>query len=161
MPTLSPRARWLLLAGLTAVVVLLVVWVALRGKQLGAVASAVLQGASVVLSVYGAVVFMREGNDKHVRAAARASARRVLINYDTLGRLAAVIEELRSRMRHLGEAKGVLDYDLVDMALTGLGDQVFVQILSADAAIQDWRDLAPTDVDAEVNKVRENRKLNG
>jgi hypothetical protein len=160
MPTLSPKARRLLLAGLTVLVVGLVVWVALRGQQLGAVASAVLQGASVVLSVYGAIVFVREGNDKHVRAAARASARRVLINYETLGRLATVIAQLRSRMRVLGEAKGVLDSDLVDMALNGLEDQVFVQILSADAAIQDWRDLAPTEVDAEVNQVRESRERN-
>jgi hypothetical protein len=45
--------------------------------------------------------------------------------------------------------------------LNGLEDQVFTQILSADAAIQDWRDLAPVEVDEEVNQVRESRQENG
>ena len=75
-----------MLAGLTVLVTGLIVWVALRGKQLGPVASAVLQGASVVLSIYGAIVFTQEGNDQHVKAAAKASARRVLVNYAMLGR---------------------------------------------------------------------------
>lgn len=161
MPTLSSKARWFVLAALTAIVVCLVVWVALRGKQLGPAASAVLQGASVVLSIYGAIVFTREGNDQHIRAVARASARRVLINYETLGRLAVTIAALRVRMKTYGLEKGLLDVDLVDTALNGLEDQVFTQILSADAAIQDWRDLAPVEVDEEVNQVRESRQENG
>jgi hypothetical protein len=64
-------------------------------------------------------------------------------------------------MKTYGLEKGLLDVDLVDTALNGLEDQVFTQILSADAAIQDWRDLAPVEVDEEVNQVRESRQENG
>src|SRR5260370_39894862 len=94
MSTVGSKARWFVLAALTVLVVALVVWVAFRGKQLGPAASAVLQGASVVLSVYGGIVFTREGNDQHIKAAARASARRVLVNYEMLGRLGRAIAEL-------------------------------------------------------------------
>jgi hypothetical protein len=152
--------RWLL-AALTIVVAGLVILVALRGKQLGAPASAVLQGAGVVLSIYGGIVFTREGNDQHIRAVARASARRVLVNYQTLGRLGTAISELRTRMGATGEKDGLLHPDLVDMALEGLENQVVIQIVSADAAIQDWRDLAPAEVDQEVNRVREGKANDG
>jgi len=112
----------------------------------------------LVLSIYGAIVFTREGNDQHIRAVARASARRVLINYEALGRLATSTSDMRMRMRSYGRDKGSLDAELVDTAITGLEDQIFIQILTADAAIQDWRDLAPAEVDEEVNQVRERRR---
>jgi hypothetical protein len=143
------------LAGLTVLVTGLIVWVALRGKQLGPVASAVLQGASVVLSIYGAIVFTQEGNDQHVKAAAKASARRVLVNYAMLGRLAITISDLRQSLRIYSQDKGSLDPDLVDMALNGFQEQVTSQISWADAAVQDWRDLAPDEVDEEVKKMGE------
>jgi len=155
MPTLTGKARWWLLAGLTVLVAGLIVWVALRGKQLGPAASGVLQGASVVLSIYGALVFIKDGNDQHVRAAARASARRVLVNYQMLGRLASTIADLQRALKFYAQDKGSLDPDLVDMGLNGLQEQVVTQISWADAAVQDWRDLAPDDVDEEVARARE------
>lgn len=156
MPTLDGKWRWALLAALTAVVALLLAWVALRGKQLGPAASAVLQAGIVVISVYGGVVFTREGNDKHVRSAAQASARRLLVNYEMLGRLASVINDSRINLLKKATNDGV-DYDLVEVVLIGLEEQVLTQISSADAAIQDWRDLAPAEVDNEVRRVREGR----
>jgi hypothetical protein len=161
MPVLSGKVRRMLLAGLTLIVTGLVIFVAFRGNQLGAPASAVLQGASVVLSVYGGVVFIRDGNDQHIRAAAKASARRVLVSYQTLGQLGAAISELRARLDIAREKDGFVNYDLVDIALEGLQNQTLIQIMSADAAIQDWRDLAPVEVDAEVNKMRQNRDKDG
>lgn len=154
MPTFNMRARWLLLAGLTVIVGLLVVWLTVRGKQLGPAASAVLQGGTVVLSVYGGIVFTRQGNDQHIKAVARASARRVLVNYETLSHLATAIHSVRSRMRYLDNDKGVLDIEVVDTALGGLEDQVTIHIAAVDAAIQDWRDLAPAEVDEEVSKLK-------
>lgn len=158
MPTLDGKWRWALLVVLTAVVAALLAWVAVRGQQLGPAASAVLQVGSVVLSVYGGVVFTREGNDKHVRSVAQASARRLLVNYEMLGRLATVIND--SRMNLLMKANShAIDSDLVEVVLQGLEEQVLTQIGSADAAIQDWRDLAPVEVDNEVRRVRERSEL--
>lgn len=158
MPTLGKRSRWLLLGALTIAVAALVVLVTIRGKQLGMVASAVLQAVSVALSIYGGVVFTREGNDQHVRAIARASARRVLVNYEALGRLSTAIYDLRITLRDYGKnAHNLLDDYLVDVALNGLQEQVLSQFVSADAAVQDWRDLAPAEVDNEVDRVKKSR----
>jgi hypothetical protein len=154
----SKARRWGL-GGMTILVVLLVGWVAIRGKQLDPVSSTVLQTVSVVLSVYGGVVFTREGNDEHIRAVARSSVRRVMVNYSIIGRLAGAIDDLRSLMRNYGGLEGKLDVRLVDMALSGLQDQVTGQLMSADTAVQDWRDLAPRDVDEEVGKMRERQEL--
>jgi hypothetical protein len=156
MPTLSGKWRWVLLLVLTAVVTLLLAWVAVRGKQLGPAASAVLQAGSVVLSVYGGVVFTREGNDKHVRSAAQASARRLLVNYEMLGRLATIINDSSDDLLKRANSDAISS-DLVEVVLRGLEQQVLTQISSADAAIQDWRDLAPEEVDREVRRVREGR----
>lgn len=161
MPTLTGKVRRWLLAGLTVLVAGLIVWVALRGKQLGPVASAVLQGVSVVLSIYGAIVFTQEGNDQHVKAAAKASARRVLVNYQMLSRLAIRIDDLQQVLKVYAQDKGSLDPDLVDMGLNGLQEQVVTQISWADAAVQDWRDLAPDEVDEEVRKALKDRSGNG
>lgn len=108
-----------------------------------------------MLSIYGAIVFTQEGNDQHVKAAAKASARRVLVNYAMLGRLAITISDLRQSLRIYSQDKGSLDPDLVDMALNGFQEQVTSQISWADAAVQDWRDLAPDEVDEEVKKMGE------
>ena len=37
------------------------------------------------------------------------------------------------------------------MALWGIDTQVRMQIAAVDAAVRDWRDLAPDEVDQEVN----------
>jgi hypothetical protein len=151
---LAKFRSWLLL-GLTIVVAGLVVLVTIKGSQLGAAASAIVQAGSVVLSIYGGVVFTQQGNDQHIRDAARASVRRVLANYTMLGRLATIISEMRSKMAELGRSGAQLDAELVEIALKSLQDQVQMQIISADAAIQDWRDLAPAEVDQEVTNVSE------
>ncbi|HEV2241449.1 MAG TPA: hypothetical protein VGR98_10445, partial [Streptosporangiaceae bacterium] len=104
----------------------------------------------MVLSIYGAIVFTQEGNDQHVKAAAKASARRVLVNYQMLSRLAIRIDDLQQVLKVYAQDKGSLDPDLVDMGLNGLQEQVVTQISWADAAVQDWRDLAPDEVDEEV-----------
>jgi hypothetical protein len=157
----STKVRQILLGGLTLVVAGLVVLVAHRGQENGAPASAVLQGASVVLSVYGGIVFTREGNDEHIRAVAKASARRVLVNYQTLGQFGTAVSNLRARLNAIAGKDGLLNIDFINIALDGLQDQIVTQVMSADAAIQDWRDLAPTEVDEEVDKVRKSRISNG
>jgi hypothetical protein len=72
-----------------------------------------------------------------------------------LGRLASTITDLQQALRYYAQDKGSLDPDLVDMGLNGLQEQVITQISWADAAVQDWRDLAPGQVDDEVSKARE------
>jgi hypothetical protein len=136
-----------------AAVAFLVAWVAYRGEQLGPVGSAVFQVIVVVLSIFGAWVFIRDGTDQHVRGIARASARRVMVNYSVVGNLAAEIDELRSLLRNYVSDKGELNPEVVDMALRGLQQQISSQLVSADAAIKDWRDLAPTEIDEELRSI--------
>src|SRR5262249_50458718 len=143
-------ARWWLLAVMTVAGVFLVAWVSFRGKQLGTVGSAVFQVIVVVLSIFGAWVFIREGNDQHVRGIAKASARRVMGNYKVIGSLAAETGELRAVLRSMARDTGQLDIRLVDMAMRGLQQQISIQLVSADAAVRDWRDLAPAEVDEEI-----------
>lgn len=156
MPALSSRNRRQLLAIMTAVVAGLVVAVALRGKSLGPAASAVLQAAIVVISVYGGVVFIQEGNDKHVRSAACASVRRVLATYRALGQLGRVIVDLRTRLAQESEA-GLIRQSTADLGLEMLAMQIETQLAPVDAAIRDWRDLAPAEVDEELNALRRER----
>ena len=99
MPLVTGKWRKVLLALFTVLVVALVALVALRGKHLSPQASALAQVAAVLLSIYGGVVFTSEGNDRHVRAAARASVRRVLVTYQSLGRLSEVIAALPRQAR--------------------------------------------------------------
>jgi hypothetical protein len=42
----------------------------------------------------------------------------------------------------------------IDFALTGLSNLIASQISSADAAVKDWRDLAPAEVDEEITQYR-------
>ena len=160
MPTLSGAARRWALGAMTVAGAFLVAWVAFRGKQLGPVGSAVFQVIVVILSIYGAFVFIRDGSDQHVRGIAKASARRVMVNYSVIGNLSSGIAELRSLLQDYTRDKGELNSDLVDMALRGLQQQVSSQLVSADAAVQDWRDLAPNEVDAEVRRIKEEQKRN-
>lgn len=154
MPTLSGWVRRVVLGVMTLVGIFLVVWVSLRGRQLGAVGSAVFQAIVVVLSIYGAWVFIKDGTDQHVRAVAKASARRVLVNYSVIGGLAAQVSEVRDGFRRIANEKGDLDSELVQMALRGLEAHITSQLDSADAAIRDWRDLAPAEVDAEIAAIK-------
>ena len=147
-------ARWWSLTVLTVIVGGLVAFVTIRGAQLGAAASVILQVGAVTLSIYGGVVFTRQGNDQHIRDTARASARRVLANYKMLGQVSQSITELQKRMSDTSGTDGRLNADLVDLALEGLANQIQGQVITADAAIQDWRDLAPKEVDQEVANVR-------
>jgi hypothetical protein len=140
---------------MTVIGVFLVAWVSFRGTQLGPVGSAVFQVIVVVLSIFGAWVFIREGNDQHVRGIARASARRVMGNYKVIGSLALEVEELRVVLKGHANETGELDIRLVDMALRGLQQQISGQLVSADAAVRDWRDLAPSEVDEEIALIRE------
>jgi hypothetical protein len=154
---MGSRGRRALLAVAVLAVGVLVAVVAVRGRQIGAVVSAVLQGLTVVVSVYGGVVFSREGNEEAVKAAAVKSVRRVLVNYESLGRLGSVIERLRADLTKCSPNGIIVDLDLVDLSLSGLSDLVVEQIASADIAVRDWRDLAPADVDAELAAYTERR----
>jgi hypothetical protein len=63
-------------------------------------------------------------------------------------------------MLHISGTDGKLSFDLVDLALEGFANQIQSQVITADAAIQDWRDLAPKEVDEEVASVREGMNIN-
>lgn len=145
-----------LVAAAVLTVAALVALVAVKGQQLGPASSAVFQGLTVVVSIYGGLLFAREGNDESVRSAARKSVRRVLVNYESLGRLAAVIERVKEELLSYGDGNFVRT-DLVEVSLSGLSDYVVEQLASADIAVQDWRDLAPDDVDAELARYKNGR----
>jgi hypothetical protein len=95
-------------------------------------------------SVAVAACRMTEGNDRHVRSAATASVRRVIVTYQSLSRLGQVVGELREKLFGMRDDAGNLDGDLVDMALDGLRTNVWMQYAAVDAAVRDWRDLAPS-----------------
>lgn len=147
-----------LLALIVIVVAFLVALVAVTGSTLGVAGSAVIQGLSVAASIYGGVVFAREGNSSAVVGAAVKSVRRVFINYEALGRLAENILRVRSDLETFADERHLIRFDLVDMALLQLSDVVVNQIESADVAVLDWRDLAPAEVADEIEALRSRKE---
>jgi hypothetical protein len=154
------RMQRLALIGLTLIVAGLVGLIAFHSKALGPLQSAVLQGINVVLSVYGGIVFSKGERERSIRMAARSSARRVLVNYETLGRTAAAIEQVSVQLMSYSDGTRKIPAATVEVALSGLSNLVLTQISSADAAIKDWRDLAPTDVDEEISNYNRERTSN-
>lgn len=156
-PYRGDKAQRLTLLALTFIVAGIMVLIALRAKALGPLESAVLQGVNVVLSIYGGIVFSRGERERAISMTAKSSARRVLVNYETLGRTAAAIEGVRQGLRDSSDGSNKVPMHMVDVGLNGLINLVGTQIASADAAVKDWRDLAPHEVDEEIASYRAER----
>jgi predicted hotdog family 3-hydroxylacyl-ACP dehydratase len=157
---MSLRFQRILLGAAVLVVGVLIALVAVKGPDFGTAGSAVIQGLGVAISIYGGVVFARQGNEMAVRAAAVKSVRRVLVNYESLSRLATIILRLRMDLSDRTE-NGAIRIDTVDLCLLQLSDVVVDQIASADLAVRDWQDLAPDEVAAEVEDFRTRRQEAG
>lgn len=84
--------------------------------------------------------------EKEMRARARPAFRRVVRLYEAHGRVVGQIGNLGHSLAAQA-TNGKVDLRLVDAALNTIAVQVSEQLGTANDAMEDWRDLAPDDVE--------------
>lgn len=158
--------RWpgltLLVSGVLAVVTVLVGTQAEPNK----LATALLQGITLVLSTAGSFVLgkaaSREAAREVIRPHARSAFRRVQNLYMALGRQRQALNTEQIRLARLcvetGDGEN-LAFEHVRGSMLALEYMVVEQISTADDALEDWRDLVPDEVaaiEAEARRREEN-----
>ncbi len=108
--------------------------------------SVTLQAITLFLGLLGSFIFGRQSAKKAAREIikphARSAFRRLLSLFNSLSRLATTIQNARSSNIESTKDSAVLDK---------LEAIVTEQIVTADDALEDWRDIIPDDV-AEIRK---------
>jgi hypothetical protein len=137
---------WLIAA---SVVVSLIFIVISTYRQLTGLESTLLQIFSLGLGLIGSFIIGREGTKKAaedmIKPHAKSAFRRVLSLYNSLSRLATVIEYQKEQMPGNKVALHSLQM------LQGI---VIEQLATADDALEDWKDILPE----ELNKLGVNSK---
>ena len=111
------------------------------------------QAFSLFLGLLGSYMFGRQSAidaaREIIKPHARSAFRRVLSLFNSLSRLASIIENARPTY-----SKSMRD----NLVLDKLEAIVTEQIATADDALEDWKDIIPDDVEVIRKKVRETDK---
>ncbi len=89
---------------------------------------------------------------------ARSAFRRVLSLYEAFGRLSATIDERRTVLEQRAGSTNNVPLDAVHDSLEVISTQVTENLRTIDDAMEDWRDLAPTEVERIQQQANERRK---
>ncbi len=153
------RIPWKLLLTLAAAILFLPFVLVATQRALSNLELVLLQAAATAVGVYASFASGRASveatTNEFMRGRARTAIRRLILIYSGIGRIAGEIEHQR-QMNHSGaETDG--ESGALTAALDVIAARVSEQLATADNAIDEWRDLAPSDVEELEERARRAR----
>jgi len=148
------KTTGIMLIGASIFLAVLFIYVAIN-RPLTSLENVLLQSISLCLGLIGSYVLGRESASNAakdlIKPYARSAFRRLLFLYYGLSRLAQAIQDIRKTSKSESISMHVLDK---------LEVMVIDQIVTADDALDDWRDIVPEDVEELVERIkkRQNRR---
>ena len=122
-------------------------------RELTALEGALLQIMVLITSLIGSYIFGRQSATSAakdiIKPSARSAFRRLTSLYNSLERLASI----------LAQSQGDGAKESHEVTIAKLKAIVLEQILTADHAMEDWRDIVPEDVNELYIKIQKSREV--
>ena len=154
----SPLPVWTL-ALLVAAFSVVVIGVGASRKLTG-LEQGLVQFISLTISLVGSFVFGRKssraGAKALIQTQARPAFRRLVSLYAALQNVAGAIEARRQNLNELAhQSAGNVTIDHVNVSLDLVQALVLEHIRTANDAVEDWRDIAPSEVEQIERSIKE------
>lgn len=118
-------------------------------RELGPFEIVILQFFVLGLGMYGSFTFGKQSQHSVSKSHARSAFRRVWALYQSLSQILAEIERDRKKKQNSQELVQALDK---------VGSLLSAQLLTADVALEDWRDIVPEEVSEIEENLEENKR---